>query len=80
MEPFERDRLLTSIYDSCKHRPDAAQVAGPLSDTIIQKALTGSPANGVIDISLLISEAHQALLRFDNHAANHYEAYFMKRA
>lgn len=80
LEPFSRDLLLTSVYESCKHRPDAALVAGPLTDTIIQKVLTTATAPSVIERKHLTNEVFNALGRFDEYAARHYEAYFMKRA
>jgi transcriptional regulator NrdR family protein len=80
LEPFSRDLLLTSLYESCKHRPDAALVAGPLTDTIVQRLLTTTAAPSVIERKHLTDEVLGTLRRFDEYAARHYEAYFTKRA
>lgn len=80
LEPFSRDLLLTSVYESCKHRSDAALVAGPLTDTIVQKLLTTTAAPSVIERKHLTNEVFRVLQRFDEYAARHYEAYFTKRA
>lgn len=80
LEPFSRDLLLTSVYESCKHRPDAALVAGPLTDTIVQRLLATAAAPSVIEQKHLAEEVLRVLGHFDRYAARHYEAYFMKRA
>lgn len=78
LEPFSRDRLLTSIYESCKHRSDSSAVAGPLTDTIIHALLTQSKAPSVVERQALVRTAHLTLLRFDEYAARHYEAYVIR--
>lgn len=80
LEPFSRDLLLTSVYESCKHRSDAALVSGPLTDTIVQKLLTTTAAPSIIERKHLTNEVFRVLQRFDEYAARHYEAYFTKRA
>lgn len=80
LEPFNRDRLLTSVYESCNHRSDSAAVAGPLTDTVVHKLLATAVAPSVIEREHLTNEVFLVLQRFDEYAARHYEAYFMKRA
>jgi len=80
LEPLQRDEVLASIYESCKHRPDAIKVCGPLCDTSIDSALRSSKTPGLIEHKHLLATVHEVLQRFDAYAANHYEAYFMKRA
>jgi len=72
--PFDRDRLFLSLYEACKHRPDPIQDAGALSDTIINKLLTGNQS-GLITRSVLIATVTAALQRFDRAACTHYAAY-----
>ncbi len=35
--PFQRDKLFLSIYESCRHRPDASTSAAALTQTVLTK-------------------------------------------
>lgn len=73
LEPFERDKLLLSIYKSLTHRPDALRDAGGLCATIITKLATAAH-NGVLDRGIITQTTMVALTRFDKLAAQHYQA------
>lgn len=74
MEPFQRDLLFVSIYESLKHRKDAPRVATALTDTILGKLLP-IITNASLKREDIVSEATVALRRFDRAAGVHYAAY-----
>lgn len=74
LDPFERDRLMLSLYKSLGHRPTALSDAGGLCATIITK-LVPSAHKGVLQRQLIIQTALVALTRFDKLAAQHYQAF-----
>src|SRR5438067_830874 len=47
VNPFNRDKLFLSLYNSLKHRPSALNDASALTDTVIQK-LRSEVRNGSI--------------------------------
>jgi len=71
---FVRDRLFISIYESCKHRPDAISAATALTLTTISKLLP-KIKNASIDRDILVKTTAEVLKRFDKVAAVHYQAY-----
>jgi transcriptional repressor NrdR len=72
--PFLRDKLFTSIYRSCMHRPSALQDTIGLTDTIIAK-LWQLAQNGQLDSTAIAQTAHLTLKRFDKAAAVSYQAF-----
>ncbi|HEY1064312.1 MAG TPA: hypothetical protein VGE30_03395 [Candidatus Saccharimonadales bacterium] len=72
--PFERDRLLLSLYKSLGHRDTALHDAGGLCATIIAK-LMPSATNNVIGSHHIVQVTLVALNRFDKLAAQHYQAF-----
>ena len=76
IEPFLRDKLLISVYDSLKHRKTALTDATALSDTIIRSVLT-KMTDGSLKIDDLVSTTHLVLLRFDKPAAVYYASFHM---
>jgi transcriptional repressor NrdR len=74
IEPFLRDILHLSIYDSLKHRKMAAAEAGDLTATIIAELIPRAQA-GLLTRAQLIQTAAAVLRRFDTVAAVHYTAY-----
>ncbi|CAN5187471.1 hypothetical protein BH09PAT3_BH09PAT3_5930 [soil metagenome] len=72
--PFERDRLLLSLYNSLGHRPTALADAGGLCATIVAK-LAPTASNGVVTSSRIVEVSLVALSRFDKLAAQHYQAF-----
>lgn len=74
LEPFSRDKLFLSLYDSCRHRPTAQTDATALTSTVIAKLLT-SLKDATLSRQTIITTANAVLKNFD-HAANvHYTAY-----
>lgn len=73
-QPFSRDQLFVSIYESCKHRKDAQTVASALTDTIIGKLLP-QVSDAAIERAQIVTTASMVLGRFDKAAGVHYAAY-----
>ena len=74
LEPFQRDKLLLSIYDSLKHRKSALSDATGLTDTVIS-ALYPLMQNAVIQKLDIVQAATKTLRRFDKAAATYYQAF-----
>jgi transcriptional regulator NrdR family protein len=74
LEPFSRDELLISIYDSLRHRKTAVSDAGALTTTAIAN-ITALAENGVIQRDSLIEVIAAILDRFDSVAATYYRAF-----
>lgn len=73
-EPFSRDKLFISIYESCKHRNDAQTSATALTDTIIT-LLYPLITNASIARSDIIKTSTNVLLRYDKPASVYYKAF-----
>jgi len=74
LQPFSRDKLLLSLYISCKHRKSALEDASALADTVIRKLLDKA-RDGTLDSQMITDTAQVALNRFDKAASTHYAAY-----
>jgi len=74
LRPFSRDHLFASIYESCKHRPQAVSDAGALTQTVITKLL-GAQSDGLLKREHIVAVAREVLQRFDPAAAIIYAAY-----
>ena len=74
LQPFQRDKLLLSVYDSLKHRKTALDDATGLTDTIISKLLPDMQ-QAVVQRNSIISVTASVLKRFDKVAATYYTAY-----
>lgn len=74
LEPFSRDNLFVSVYDSLKHRKRAINDANALTETVISK-LSDSVALAQLDRSLVVGTVTDVLKRFDKTAATVYQAY-----
>lgn len=74
LRPFSRDKLLLSLYTSCKHRRTALDDASGLTDTVTRK-LAGTVQGGVIESQTIITTVQVALNRFDKAASSHYAAF-----
>ncbi len=79
LEPFQRDKLLVCIYDSCKHRRTAYQDATELTKTCLSDIMQSS-INGVIERNAIVTITGSVLDRFDSAAATMYHAYHPLRA
>lgn len=73
-EPFSRDTLLISIYESCKHRKTALNDALALTDTVIARLLP-QVENATLSRQQIIETTTETLKNFDKAASVHYAAY-----
>ena len=73
LSPFNRDKLLLSIYKSLEHRDKSLEDAAGLADTIINKLVSLS-ANGILTQKQISQTVLVALNRFDKAASVHYQA------
>lgn len=73
-EPFSRDRLFISIYESCKHRNDAQKSATALTDTIIA-LLYPLIHDASIAKDEMITATSKVLGRYDSAAHVYYKAF-----
>lgn len=73
LEPFSRDKLMLSLYQSCGHRPTALQDASHLSDTVVHR-LSSAVENGRIWAGSIAQVCQVVLNRFDKAAASYYAA------
>jgi transcriptional regulator NrdR family protein len=74
LQPFERDTLFISIYESLRHRPAAASDARGLCDTVVAHIITNAE-HGKIETRTIFSMVLSTLERFDAAAASHYAAF-----
>jgi transcriptional regulator NrdR family protein len=74
LRPFMRDKLLISVFESCKHRPNAIEDASALTQTIVG-ILRGYLQDSVLERDALVTIATAVLERFDRSAATIYSAY-----
>lgn len=73
-QPFLRDKLFLSIYDSLKHRKTALADATALTDTSWSK-LVPAFVDGKIERGDIVEIVIPILKRFDHIAATHYTAF-----
>lgn len=74
LQPFSRDKLFASIYESCKHRTEAADDAAALTKTITA-ALLKLQQEGNVLRDAIVRTTLETLQRFDPTAAAVYGAY-----
>jgi transcriptional regulator NrdR family protein len=78
LQPFDRDRLFISIYESLRHRPTAAQDARGLADTVTAQLIKSGRTlipHGLISNRTIAEHVISTLQRFDKAAATHYAAF-----
>lgn len=73
-EPFLRDNLFATVYDSLKHRKSALTDATALTNTAISK-LYALANDGVIERDVITTVVETILRRFDKAAATYYKAF-----
>lgn len=73
-EPFSREKLLLSIYDSLRHRKTAVTDATALTETIWSK-LYPRISDATLPRELIVQIAIEVLKRFDKAAATSYAAF-----
>lgn len=71
--PFNRDKLLLSVYGSLEHRPKSLEDAAGLTDTVISK-FRALAINGILTSKQITQTVQVALNRFDKAASVHYQA------
>lgn len=74
LEPFERDKLFISVYESLKHRKSALADATGLTTTILTR-IYQLAQDSVIERDIIVTVTVSVLERFDTVAATHYMAY-----
>lgn len=74
VEPFSREKLLLSIYDSLRHRATALGDAEGLTGTVIA-SLYDLVQNATLEKDVITATVAQALRRFDKVAYVHYTAF-----
>ena len=74
LEPFSRDTLLLSVYDSLRHRPSASSDATGLTATAMG-LLYPLATDGVLEREAVVELVGQILERFDQAASSHYLAF-----
>lgn len=74
LEPFLRDNLLLSVFDSLRHRKSALTDATGLTATIVSNIYDVAD-NAVIDREAIVAISSVVLERFDHVAATHYKAF-----
>ena len=75
LQPFDRDRLFISIYESCRHRPTAMHDARNLTQQIINRLLGSLETPGLVPRAQLVTISYQTLKKFDKAAASFFAAY-----
>lgn len=71
---FRREKLVQSLYDSLKHRPQALSEAMDLSDTVIA-LLMPQIKNASLTRNQVAETTHKVLTRFDKPASVSYLAF-----
>lgn len=74
LEPFLRDHLFISVYDSLRHRKSALADATSLTNTMLTTIYQLAEA-AVIDRDVIVTVCATVLERFDTIAATHYRAF-----
>lgn len=75
LQPFLRDKLLISVFESCKHRKTAVSDAGGLTDTVLARLPEVMAEGGVIESLHLSALVLDVLEKFDTVASTHYQAF-----
>lgn len=74
VEPFQRDILYSSLYESCKHRKRPARDAAELTRTVVAQVLRKKYGT-IVTRDQLCTIATGVLRRFDRAAATSYAAF-----
>ncbi len=74
LEPFSRDNLFLSVWESLRHRKTALRDATTLTENILAK-LPECMNNNAIERARLVTLVGLVLQRFDPVAGTHYTAY-----
>jgi len=77
LQPFDRDRLFISLYESLRHRETALADARSLADTVTAQLIKVSD-KGLLPVRTITQTALNTLQRFDSAAATHYAAFHLQ--
>ena len=77
LEPFQRDKLFLSLYQSLTHRKSAIDDAGHLTNNVITKLLD-IQNNGLIDSIEIKHKAMYVISHFDQTASFYYQAHYCR--
>ncbi len=72
--PFQRELLFVSIYESLRHRPQAAKEAKALTDTILAQLLPQA-TSATLTRENIVTTTSKTLKNFDGAAHSHYLAF-----
>lgn len=75
IEPFERDKLMLSVYNSLRHRKSALGDSTAITETVIAGLLKTQITHAVIDSEHIKELAIKSLSNFDKAAATSYQAF-----
>ena len=75
-EPFVREILYISVYNSLKHRKDAEKSAVALTDTIISRILP-LITSAQLSSSEIVATTYKVLSNFDKPASVYYNSYHL---
>jgi transcriptional repressor NrdR len=74
LQPFDRDRLFISLYESLRHRPAAMSDARELASTVTVHIIKNA-TNGSVEARTICQQTLNTLRKFDQTAAMHYAAF-----
>lgn len=74
LEPFQREKLLISVYEACKHLKRPETTALSLTDTIVSELCTQS-GDPIVPRRRLVTVTTEVLTRFNKPAAVYYTAF-----
>lgn len=74
LEPFSRDKLFISIFESCRHRKAPQEDASALTGTSL-KLLDPYFSDSIVDRQQVIAVVFGVLSRFDKAAASYYQSF-----
>ena len=77
LEPFSTDKVLLSIYSSCKHRKSPLEDARALTNTF-NRLIINQITSGLIDLNDVQDLISTILGNFDLVALTYYNAYYVK--
>jgi transcriptional regulator NrdR family protein len=76
LEPFMKEKLFMSVYESLKHKQKPLQDARDVTETICSKLMRQHIQAATLDRQVIISVATEILRRYDSLAGMHYQARF----
>lgn len=78
LEPFSTDKVLFSIYSSCKHRKSPLEDARALTNTF-NRLIINQITSGFVELKDVQDLISTILSNFDSVALTYYNAYYVKK-